>query len=103
SVYVPVPLILCIVGDERPDLLSRVYAGAALGAVALELLVEGGGRAQRAPGVVVDELGVDVALAPEHRQPRALRCAGYPFPDASVDAVPDVFLSLDLHRYFAPA
>src|SRR5262249_54951359 len=35
-----------------------------------QLLVEGGGGAQRAAVLVVDDLGVDVALAAEHREAR---------------------------------
>src|SRR5919201_438637 len=42
-----------------------------------------GGR-QRAPGAVVDELGVDLAVGAEHGQPRPLRRASDPAADAVV-------------------
>ena len=96
-------LVLGPGGDELSDLLRRLHVRAPLGPVALELLVERGGGAQRPPGLVVDHLGVDVALAAEYGQPRPRRRPRHPLADATVDPVPDVFLRLDLHDYFAPA
>ena len=65
---------------SKPGL--RVYAGAdGLGglnvaAVALESLFDGGGGDQSVSDRVVDDLGVNIALAPKHAQARTLRGPG---------------------------
>src|SRR5262249_28258711 len=89
-------LLLRAARDELAHLLGRRDVRARLRAFA-QLLVQRGGRAQRLARVVVDHLGVDVALAAEHRQARALGGPGDALADAPVDAVPDVLFRLDLH------
>src|SRR4029450_3358175 len=62
-------LLLGPVGDERSHRLGRGHGGA-LARLFLQVLVQGGGRAQRLPRVVVDDLRVDVGLAAEDGQAR---------------------------------
>ena len=53
---------------------------------AAERRLERGGRDQRAAGVVVDDLGDDVAVRAEHGQPRTLGGAGDVLADPAVAA-----------------
>ena len=66
-----------------------------------QLLVEGGGGAQGAALVVVDDLRVDMALAAEHCQPGPLGRSRDLLADPRVQALPDVLPGLDLHRGLA--
>src|SRR5438445_6977840 len=59
--------------DELPDRLGRVPVAAR---VAPQILFDGAGRRQCAPADVVDHLGADVFVGPEHRQARTIRSTG---------------------------
>src|SRR5262245_56375537 len=77
-------LLLGPLGDELPHGLGRGDVRAAL-LVLAQILLDGRGGAQRAAVVVVDDLGVDVALAPEHREARPLGAARDLLPDPRVE------------------
>src|SRR5512143_2610237 len=89
-------LLLGAAGDQPADLARRRHVAAAL-QLRLEVLVERGGGAQRAPGVVVDQLGVDLGPAAEHGEPRPLRRAAQLLADALVEPGPRFLLRSHAH------
>src|SRR3989441_3184398 len=58
---------------------------------ALELLVQSRRAEQGPPGCIVDHLGIEVHVAPEHVEPGALGRAEHPEPDPVVPADPAAF------------
>src|SRR6266850_1302517 len=74
------------VGQQRADRLGGSHIAAGL-VLLEERLAAAVRRQHRAPRVVVDELRVDVAEAPEHRQPRSRRRAAQIAPQAIVPLV----------------
>ena len=66
--------------DEPTHFLGCIHVPAVL-AGAAERSVEGGSGRDRVPLGVVDHLRIDMVLAAEHRQARALRRAGNLTPD----------------------
>src|SRR5438552_1787830 len=74
------------VGQQRADRLGGGHVAAGL-VLLEERLAAAVRRQHRAPRVVVDELRVDVAEAPEHRQPRSRRRAAQVAPQAVVPLV----------------
>src|SRR5207248_3429616 len=88
-------------GPLRQELAGGLGSG---GLVALALAVAVGGlgvrrRRERARSAVVDELGVDVPVRPEHRQAWALRRAG----DVLANAAVPLHASRSLVDHFAVA
>src|SRR6185312_16163126 len=87
-------------GQERPHGLRRLHVAAAR-LPGAELLAPAVGSDQRAAGLVVDDLGVDVVEAPEDGQSRPRLRAPHPPPQAMVALVswgPTI-----LEDHFAPA
>src|SRR4029453_9727651 len=94
------PPILGRARDELAHFLGRGHVAAAL-QLALQVLVQGRGAADRLALVVVDDLGVDVALAAEGGEARPLGRALDLLPDPVPDPLPDVLFGLDLHLILA--
>ena len=69
------PCFLGGLGDLLADHLGRLDV-AAVGHILAHVRRQAAGRRQRDAGQVVDQLGVNVLGAAEHRQPRPLRSAG---------------------------
>src|SRR5262249_38909302 len=111
--HAPVVLVTAAVEDDLADAGSLGLAGqrladrlrrrhvAALRVGGPEFLAAAVGRDERATGVVVDDLGVDVIEAPEHRQPWPPGRAANPAPQTIVPLVAGTTLVLGDH--FAPA
>src|SRR5882762_2248360 len=57
-------------GNQFADRDCRVPIGARL-QIRLQVCLNTGGRRQRAPGRIVDNLSIDMPRRPEHRQPQA--------------------------------
>src|SRR5258708_7510968 len=60
-------------GDQFADCSRRALVGTRL-QVRLQACLNAVGRRQRAPGRIVDNLGIDVPRRPEYRQPQASLC-----------------------------
>src|SRR5258708_22713613 len=60
-------------GDQFSDCSRRAFVGTRL-QVRLQARLNAGGRRQRAPGRIVDNLRIDLPPRPEHRQPQATLC-----------------------------